>query len=156
MGQVQECPILETQSRGGVAGAAAEMLQAASRTQLRLPGSRTGRRLTPPDGRGQILSPAKPAHPLTCGDADPPRSMRAGKGSLHCGRTAHAGLSEATAANRREQMAGCSFREPRGLPGATPPSQSSCGGGQWLPGNEPGAQVRGRSQLGREAGVVAG
>lgn len=35
-------------------------------------------------------------------DADSPRSMRAGNGSQHCGLTAHAGLSGATAANRPE------------------------------------------------------
>lgn len=53
----------------------------------------------------------------------------AGIRSQHCRLAAHIGFSDATTATRRETDGQCDFREPRGLPGAMPHSQSSCGGG---------------------------
>lgn len=45
-----------------------------------------------------------------------------------------------------KQTAEGGFREPLGMPGDRPHSQSPHGGRQWLPGNGAGAQVRGQSR----------
>ena len=122
-------------------------------------GARTGRRLTPPGGTWQILSPARPpSRPVTCGDADPPRSIRPGTAASTAVSplTLLTLLSGATAATRQETDGPAWLPGAGGHAGSRAASQSPCGGGQWLPGNGPGARVRGRGQSGKGVGVVAG